>query len=196
MLSLFLYAILILCCLYSGSFLLVFTVLADYFLIFTTHYVPGILCFLIFQMGCRKFLNASLRGMLLPAATASILLFLTGVTSPVILLAAGYGVCLCSNLLCAWKQGDKKLRFIFLLLLLCDLHVAFANLGLYVSIAPGLFKNYQQFVAPYALWLFYLPSQLMLAKMLHRQKTERMRFSPSSRWASSSSPAPRISWKH
>lgn len=196
MLSLCLYVILILCCLYSGSILLMFTVLADYFLIFTTHYIPGILCFLIFQAGCRKLMNASMKGMLVPAITASVLLYLTGVASPVILLAAGYGVSLCANLLFAWRKRDKKLRLIFLLLLFCDLHVALANLGLYASIPPGRFRDYQQFVAPHALWLFYLPSQLMLARMLHRRNAERIRLSPCIKWASNSSPDPRISWKH
>lgn len=167
MLSLCLYAFLVFLGFFSGSYLLLLTSLADYFLIFTDWYLPGILVFLLVQCGYRSLMAASAWPMLLSACLTLVLLrFLYPAADLLLLLAFCYGLCLLWNFIYSLKTRRFHYSFFFLLLLVCDLHVGLANLEAYYALPPGFLYAYQQAMPAGIFWLFYLPSQVMLTCMI------------------------------
>lgn len=172
--SFFLYVLLILNGLQSGSYLLLLTSLADYFLIFTHWYLPGVLLFLLVQFGYRLLLQAPWRPMLKASAlTFGASLFFCPKAGPLFGLALAYGVCLLMNLSFSIRHKRRSYCLFFLLLLLCDLHVGLANLEPYFTIPSGFLRTYQQRAAAGVFWIFYLPSQALLTKLLSSQRPAR-----------------------
>lgn len=165
--SFFLYVLLVLNGLQSGSYLLLLTSLADYFLIFTNWYLPGVLLFLLVQFGYRLLLQAPWRPMLKASAlTLGASLFFYPESGLLFGLALAYGICLLMNLTFCIRHKRHSYCLFFVLLLLCDLHVGLANLEPYFTIPSGFLRTYQQRAAPGIFWIFYLPSQALLAKLL------------------------------
>ena len=167
MLSLCLYALLVFTGFFTNSPLLLLTSVADYFLIFTDWYLPGILIFILVQLGYRRLLGAGvlpLLFLLCPVFFFCRLFF--PAADLLVVLAFCYGVCLLANLICSLRRRRYDYFGFFLLLLVCDLHVGLANLSAYYTLPQGMLSSYQQTVPPWIFWIFYLPSQLILAHML------------------------------
>ena len=79
----------------------------------------------------------------------------------IILLGAVYGAALLSNLYLAFRRRQPLFGAGLFLLLLCDIHVLLYNLPL---VSGGFLGRWQE-LAGTAMWLFYLPSQLVIAKL-------------------------------
>ena len=166
--SFFKYSGILLCLIYSvlirnkeGSLAFLFTLIADYFLLIRNdHHLCGVLVFvavqliygyILFRKGCRPFYV--LRTVLLFLLLA--VLFLLRQFSPLNLLALVYFSLLLGNFLSSLTE--KKLRFMsagFLLFLCCDICVGLFNL---------LDHGPVYAVASVLMWVFYLPSQVLLA---------------------------------
>ena len=124
-----------------------FTLWADYFLLFTEHYAVGLVFFLLVQTAYLQ----NLRGRPFPLWAVGLLPL--GLCLPLPLLGIGYGLLFCFHI----KEARKKVPSGFLpklyllgliLFALCDITVAW---GYFHRPNPGL------------IWLFYAPSQLLLA---------------------------------
>lgn len=89
---------------------------------------------------------------------------LTRETAAEAVLGLGYFFLFTGNLLFAWKRRREAPLFAWGLLLfwLCDLHVGILNLGRFVELPIW----YGQWIQPYsktALWVCYLPSQVLIS---------------------------------
>ncbi len=167
MLSLCLYTILVFTGFFTSSYLLLLTSIADYFLIFTDWYLPGIVVFILVQMGYRRLLGTGTLPLLFFICLVFFLCILFFPAADLlVILAFCYGICLMANLICSLRRRRFDYFGFFLLLLVCDLHVGLANLNSYYSLPQGILYSYQQAVPPWIFWIFYLPSQLILARML------------------------------
>ena len=127
---------------------LLFTVTADYFLIFTNHQIIGVICFLCVQYNYMHLLNYYTRNFLFPLLLLPI--------NPLISISLAYIWLSLGNLCHSFLQrlDDKHQHFFFLAILLlaiCDLLVAltFQNI-----LSEPIFKS--------MIWIFYVPSQLFL----------------------------------
>jgi len=157
-----------------------FSVFADYFLLFTSSYIPGLLAFLVVQVmlffRIQKLFSISIMyrvGML-------IFLFVLGSTSftslhlefdVVTALAMIYFLCFLNNVVTViftmnisqyWK--DKTCYFFpigLILFFFCDIHVGIYNLTSYVSDISKIFNKYYGWFT-IAMWLFYLPGQMLI----------------------------------
>lgn len=86
-------------------------------------------------------------------------------TMSLCLLGTVYGVALLSNLYLAWREKQTLFGAGLFLLLLCDIHVLLYNLPLPLG---GLLGQWQE-LAGTGMWFFYLPSQLVIAKLAVRK---------------------------
>lgn len=136
---------------------------ADWFLLVRNeHYVVGIALFLcvqtVYLLRLRRAGAASgysLRAGL--ALGAGLAVYTLGMASPVNLLAALYFSQLVSNTLLCWTLKGRRWRIFALGLTLfvgCDVCV-----GLFNTLPPG---SPQYFAASVGMWLFYLPSQVLI----------------------------------
>ncbi len=143
---------------------LVLTALADWFLLVRNDgYVIGVAVFLcvqtVYYLRLRRLGAGS--GWLLRAALALLIgagLFALRMATPLNLLAGLYFSQLVSNTLLAWSVREKRLTLFALGLTLfagCDVCVGLTNSGL---VPPGILR----FVSV-GMWLFYLPSQVLIA---------------------------------
>lgn len=152
-------------CLLAGLF---FTVLADYFLVFTYNFIPGILLFCMVQFCyCRIFgysllflAENGLLGATLVWIASLILHFPLDVTA---ILAFFYFFCLATNVFLAWLRSGAWLSLGLTLMLLCDIHVGLSALPAYLSISPGTPLALWCKIAPIVIWVLYVPSQLIMA---------------------------------
>lgn len=136
------------------------TVLTDYFLLFTNFYSWGVFSFIWVHLlrllerrkGKRKktFLYAGLLGL-------GLYLSLSRFLPRLLALSLIYGLFLILNTLEAWSSGNQKLLFAYLLFCGCDLCVALANLQ-----GTGLVGDFSRKL----IWIFYLPSQVLLAEQI------------------------------
>ena len=166
--SLFKYSGIVLCLIHTlfvrnieGSLAFCLTLAADWFLLIqNTHYPAGVLFFLLVQAvyahilvqkGCRLLLP--LRTFLL--ALSQIVLVLLKRCDLLNSMVLFYFTLLVGNLFSSFT--NKKLRIMsggFLLFVCCDICV-----GLFNLLDPGTARN----VAAILMWIFYLPSQVLLA---------------------------------
>lgn len=161
------------------AFLVLFS---DYCLLFTHHYLPGILIFAVvqclyfmYQAGPRKLPLFFIEALLIAVPAAILLAFIWGLHSFLIYPAAFYMALLMINVAHAfsqWHQDPCRQHLYFavglLLYGLCDLNVGLMN-------APGFFSDATpaalhvlaapavQEMTTYAMWLFYLPAQVLIA---------------------------------
>lgn len=125
----------------------IFTFIADYFLIFTNYKTIGVLSFIFVQYNYMKLLNYSTFIFLIPM----IIFFI----DPLITLASSYAILSIYNLKSSFqKRHQNKSQYYFFfavsLLAICDILVALTSLN--ILILP-IFKI--------LIWIFYLPSQLL-----------------------------------
>ena len=136
-----------------------FTVVADYFLLFTDRWELGILAFILAHYLRVLTLSLTLSekrgglysGLIL-AAIGLIYIFHLPRTEGLGLIYAALilaGTCLAIN------RGNKLLMWGYFLFLACDLSVVFAN---YPLLGPGISSIFRKLI-----WIFYLPSQVLLA---------------------------------
>lgn len=144
---------------------LVFTVCADWFLLVRgENPLAGVLLFWIAQMGyttrllrVRVPLRPWLRlGLLL---LAEIALFLSGMMTSLLNAAAGvYFSMLVGNAILSWTLTDRRWRRFSLgltLFICCDICVGLFN--------SGLLSGTPYRLVSFGMWLFYLPSQVLIA---------------------------------
>ncbi|MCJ7834245.1 hypothetical protein MUB23_02395 [Cuneatibacter sp. NSJ-177] len=147
---------------------LFFTVCADYFLVFSNRYLPGILFFLLVQNMYRRFLRAPFPFWFCcgSAAMGILLLFSRLYRFPfdsVSAFSAFYAGCLLANLAFSLKKGPGWFSLSLTLLLFCDFHVALGHLSDYLaSPFPGWLAGWVG-ATPFLIWGFYLPAQVILA---------------------------------
>lgn len=146
------------------------TVAADYCMVIRNENVRGLYCFLAVQLLCFLRLGRGGRELAIQSAMALAVLLCCAAAGISLGEEGGLGIIyitlFAGNLLFAGRQyrirKNPCLFWGLLLFFLCDLHVGIMNLGDYVKL-PAF---YDQWVRPYsqkALWLFYLPSQLLIS---------------------------------
>lgn len=148
---------------------LLFTLLADTILIWTSTQIPGIYCFCFAQFfHILRFTKAQPKTLI--AYFASIfLLFVAGTVQgfpPVYVIAAIYGFTLLANvaLSARWYHRDKSnfrarcAFYGFMLFVVCDICVGLQYLALDGFIIASIIP-----AASYLVWLFYYPSQILIS---------------------------------
>ena len=160
---------------------LFFTCISDYFLLFTDSYLPGVLCFCVTQT---LYLFVLLQGKPLKAKlwhivpglalSAAVLIITCLMGEPDLLIAAGvfYAYSFVRNIvlalsLCLKKKtvpGLKTPVFAVGLIIfaLCDINVLLYNLPLLFDIHSHLLISLFDVIGT-LMWVFYLPSQVLLA---------------------------------
>lgn len=124
-----------------------FTFIADYFLIFTDYKSIGVLCFIITQYNYMKILNYSSLAFLLPL---TLIWF-----NPLIISSFSYILISLNNLKYSFanRVRNKASYHLFLavvLLAICDILVALTNINILIHPIFSLL-----------IWVFYIPSQLL-----------------------------------
>lgn len=155
---------------------LFFTVCADYFLVFSTHYLPGILFFILVQNAYRRFLSAPFTYWFCCGSAVMGIFLLVTRFFPIPFdfvntFSAFYGGCLLANLLYSAKKGPGWFTLSLTLLLLCDFHVALGHLFFYRSAFYPSWLIHWIDLTPFLIWGFYLPAQILLAAHADAQLT-------------------------
>ena len=145
-----------------------FTLLADYFLIFTLRHFIGIAFFCLVQFCYCRILHHSLIPMIENGLLGCFFLWMAGIifTLPldtISLIAAFYFTCLLTNIVFAWRSGNKWFAAAITLMLLCDINVAVSNISSYFRIPLHTPLSVWHNLAPTAVWIFYVPSQFIIA---------------------------------
>ncbi len=146
-------------------FALLFTAVADFFLlVINEYYLAGVCSFILVQT---LYLIRLYRGTgklwltarIICAVLAVLVLMLTGLLSAVNLASVLYYSLLLINMVLCWTLPGRKWRTFALgltLFILCDTCVGIFNMG---SLMPsGLYA-----FASIGMWLFYLPSQVLIS---------------------------------
>lgn len=123
-----------------------FTVIADYFLLFTNYYVFGISCFIIVQYCYMELLDYK--------TTNFFYILILFPLNPLIITTTIYVILSISNLITSFKliNHSKHHKYLFLtilFLLICDIFVSLTNINIQT------FACFNKII-----WIFYLPSQL------------------------------------
>lgn len=158
------------------QFGLFITLLADFFLLFTDKYILGIFLFSIVQILYSfryefRNLKLTIRNFIIIFVGLSIVHILLNkfVVELDFIWAMGlfYGICLLTSVRRAFKacrykiypEPNRQMILIgMILFLLCDINVALYNILGYIS-KTKIFYN----ISSVSMWLFYLPSQILLA---------------------------------
>ena len=139
------------------------TVMADYFLVLQEEHLYGVaafcfahLCYIFRSVGFRKWMFVALSGF---AVVWGLVLF---VFESVIFLAGIYAILFAMNIYANAKTRRPKINYYLVmaglvLFALCDINVFLYSLPLYTGL-PNLFPYAYLFI-----WIFYLPSQFLLA---------------------------------
>ena len=168
------------------------TLLADFFLLFTVHYPIGIFIFCIVQLLYHFYLfgsNKLAQYLIIPSlGTVIVLLFLN--VSPmwvtylqanvaVVVPACFYILLLLINIVtCVFSKRVKgKQRFLlllgFLLLFVCDLQVGYSNIYDTLDVANHSLLRKLYEISCLGMWIFYLPSQILLISNLNSNIKQR-----------------------
>ncbi|MCR1843457.1 hypothetical protein [Murimonas intestini] len=148
---------------------LLFSLCADYFLIFTDFYIAGILLFCLAQLSYFLLLKRRISSALRYAFLFLLPVFIINVFYPLpvdaeLLLSLIYVSLLSGNIRSAFKKNSPWMAMGLILLLLCDLHVGIFNLADYIpalaSALSGWIKN-----STFLIWMFYIPAQVSLSLM-------------------------------
>jgi len=146
-----------------------FVLVADCFLLFTDRFAPGIFAFLAVHLCYRLFLTRRekrSRGVLIWAfcMAAAFLLIAAAKMDAVTVLAVFYAAFLLWNAASALRRGGRLFAAGLLLLIFCDVNVALWNLP-----SPPIPAALRLF-AGFAMWFFYLPSQVFVAFAADRRE--------------------------
>ncbi len=129
-----------------------FTLCADFFLLFTPFYASGLFCFLLVQLAYLQNLRSR------PFPVQTLLLLPLGILLPVPFLGILYAFLFCCHLIFTIKKAQPRLSHRLylcglLLFICCD-----------ITVAWGYFRQ----PLPPLIWFFYAPSQLLLALTARR----------------------------
>ena len=148
---------------------LIFTVLADTFLLFTNYKITGVFFFCLMQLTYLKRYNVRFFKVGIFFSAVAIIVYFLLSFEPLYIIAGLYAFLIGS---CFFATFRTKLpnfnlycvRIGMTLFILCDINVA-----LYNQLSTN--SNYYRFVTV-AMWLFYLPAQFLLAISAFHPKTE------------------------
>lgn len=139
---------------------LLLTLIADIFLIFTSHYSAGVFFFCLVQLTYLKRHNTRFFMTGLQFIPVAALAYFFMPLDFLYIIAGLYGALILTCFISSFKTTLPKfnkmaIRIGLILFILCDIHVALFNL---------LPRSHNYFaIAAVAMWFFYLPSQVMLA---------------------------------
>lgn len=169
------YASIVLCLMLASSFALqsrnkrdsnyvvlalIFTMMADTFLLFTHHQITGVFFFCLVQLIYLKRYNSRFFKVGICFSVIAAIVHLLLPFQPLYVIAGLYALLIGSCFLSTFHTKLPKFnlysaRIGMFLFILCDIHVA-----LYNQLSTSF--SYYRFVTV-AMWLFYLPSQFLLA---------------------------------
>ncbi len=161
---------------------LLFTVAADYFLLFTASFIPGLIFFCIVQFFyavlIRSFKHEKISFISVitaygvRTAVCAVLLFLLRMilgrdafTENMSLIIPGmfYGICFILNIIDSFcYRTPIPFRIGLILFLLCDICVLMRNLPLIFSFSPAVLHFFKDTVS-FFMWVFYLPGKILIA---------------------------------
>ncbi len=163
------------------SMALFFTVMADFFLLLTDWNIIGILCFIIIQtiyLYRLTMWNDEIRftRRIVGRFLCSIVILLFAILvedarQPELIVAVIYVISLVDNIavsasICFYHVGSKRKSGCFFaglcLLFLCDVQVAVYNADMLISVQEIPIISKLTAFAEIAMWLFYLPSQVLI----------------------------------
>jgi hypothetical protein len=159
---------------------LLITVIGDFCLVIKDFYILGVLFFILVQITyCIRYSNKNIKVTLIKMFI--ILLFIIfgykiailfiGRINILITISLFYGVCLlCSvnKAIKAWNNNiytlKSKYRIVsgMVFFLLCDICVILSSISIFLPLSEYLMVGIQP-IAYFLIWVFYLPSQLLLA---------------------------------
>lgn len=139
---------------------LIFTMAADTFLLFTHHKEVGVFFFCLVQLTYLKRYNAAFFKAGICFGLLAVFTYFLFQFQALYVIAALYAILISSCFFSTFRTKLPKFnlycaRIGMLLFILCDIHVA-----LYNQLSTG--SSYYRFVT-LSMWLFYLPSQFLLA---------------------------------
>lgn len=152
------------------------TVISDFFLVITPFYTIGVLFFILVQLQYYKYITKKARfpwehlslvciaGFLVSLCINFFILPIDFVTflSCVYFINLITNICLCMSM-SKHSAEYQALTLCLFLIMLCDIHVGVTNI-----FSTGLWYNFGLI----AMWLFYLPSQVLIA-LLYSTNTQR-----------------------
>ncbi len=145
-----------------------FTLIADFYLVILNNCELGIIAFCIVQsiyiirhsIRCKVKMIRLL--ILIPIIFISVLIIcgikLQGLEKKLIILAVIYGLLLITSLYLALRTRSYLIGLGMFLFFMCDINVALYNI---INRVPNSFLR-GEFIIGFLIWLFYLPSQLLL----------------------------------
>lgn len=155
-----------------------FTTAADFCMVIQRKDITGLYCFLAVQLLYFVRLRRRGRELIWQAAAALCLCLGLGMAGVSLGWEGVLGVCyftlFIGNLTVAFSclRGRERLfAWGLFLFILCDIHVGLMNLGQFLTLPPV----YERRVVPYCeriLWLFYLPSQVLISVSSCNKMTE------------------------
>lgn len=155
---------------------LFFTVVADYFLLFTNNFYFGILFFVFVQIsyfiylcGLKKIIPKLILVISLCILANLVIFYLVPSCQPLLFIITLYSLLMLLNIIYYSLHIRKAphIDIIFLLcgivlLLLCDIHVGLHNASKFFCINSEFLIQYSN-TADKLVWIFYLPSQICIA---------------------------------
>lgn len=152
---------------------LMFTMAADTFLLFTTNKITGVFFFCLVQLTYLKRYNMRLFKAGIFFVIVAMIVYLLLPFQPLYVIAGLYAILIISCFFATFRTKLPKfnlycVRIGMTLFILCDIHVALFN-----QLSSN--SNYYRFVTM-AMWLFYLPSQLLLAMSASHPKVDNQYF--------------------
>ncbi|WP_167959024.1 lysoplasmalogenase family protein [Anaerosporobacter faecicola] len=160
---------------------LFFTLVSDYFLLFTDEFAFGLVSFsvvqTIYSMYCSAKKEAFFKKEVVHLSVLAVLLimlqYVLHIPLDIVLVLCGYyGIHLISNLIMGWRRKrESRERCWFAIgmtaFVLCDIHVAIMNAGAYLTVSSTNWYQQLYNLAVVACWFYYLPSQVCLAMIGH-----------------------------
>ncbi len=149
---------------------LILTAAADFFMVLMRQNIEGLCCFLAVQLFYFVRLGRRLRSLVTAGAAAAVIAascLRLGVTLGAEGgLAVGYIVLFAGNLRSSLRLGGGRRERFFawglFLFFLCDLNVGAMNLGDYLRLPDFYWQQIRPFCSG-ILWIFYLPSQILIS---------------------------------
>lgn len=150
---------------------LCFTAVSDYFLLFSSNYIPGLVSFCVVQTAylglityssLQKPVRFHLTVRIITALILGVALFLLTKESLAFLLPLSlYAVSFIANIVLSCKAHLRQLSIGLILFALCDINVFLFNLSDYIFL-PDAFITFFNSCSGILMWLFYLPAQVIL----------------------------------
>lgn len=154
---------------------LAFTIFADYFLLFTEDYLPGLCSFCIVQIFYMQLTDVRagikkqrlwLRALIAAGVIVSVLPFLKSRLQTVELVAVAAAVFyavlfICNIIQCLRLRGFDRFTIGMLLFFMCDINVLLFNLPSFFTLGEGI-RFFCLNIAAFLMWFFYLPSKIFI----------------------------------